>query len=600
MIHKSPVRRVLPTVLMTALLMSLPSWGRATATATTPFDTWAESVAVQRMRADPVQSTYRQYLPAAEQQLLDAQLTPNTAAYRAARLADAKTALAQLEAMDRSKMAAPQRTSAAIVAWSLRSTVAAEPFADFEFVFNQTRGLHVQLVNFLSQSHPIRNAADIDHYLSRLDQVAAQMDNGVARAKDAASRGFLMPRFITQAALGQFARFLADAPARNVFVTSLDTRIAALGTVSAADRARALARAEKITADAVIPAYVRAEAMLKAQLPLTTDDAGLWRLLGGDKAYAEALRRNTTTDFTPGQIHALGLREVARIEAQMDVLLRQLGYAEGSVNSRYAKLEVDSQPKLDPDAARTQLLDRHAAVLRDAQERSKLLFDITPKAPVEVRREPLLTEKTAAAHYTSPAKDGSLPGIFWAPMPGPLLRITSMRSLTYHEGVPGHHFQIALQQETESLPRYRRDGVFAGGSAFSEGWALYAEQLAAESGWYDGDVQGQLGQLDSELFRARRLVVDTGLHTMKWTRQQAIDYGISPQEVDRYVVNPGQACAYKIGMLHILDLRTKAQKVLGDRFSLKAFHNLVLQTGNVPLAVLTQVVDDWVAERRKA
>ncbi len=599
MTYRPSFRPVLPAVLLAALLAPLTSSGQPAAAAVPNFDTWAESIAVQRMRADPVQSTYRQYLPVAEQQALDAQLTPNTAAYRAARLADAKAALAQLAAMDRSKMAAPQRTSAAVVEWSLRSTVAAEPFADFEFVFNQMRGLHVQLVNFLSQAHPIRNAADIDHYLSRLDQVAAQMDNGVARAEDSASRGFLMPRFITQAALGQFARFLADAPARNVFVSSLDARIAALGTISAEDRARAVARAEKITTESVIPAYARAEALLKAQLPLTTDDAGLWRLPGGDKAYAEALRRNTTTDFTPAQIHALGLREVARIEAQMDGLLRQLGYAEGSVNRRYAKLEVDSQPKADLETARAQLLARHSAVLRDAQERSKLLFDITPKAPVEVRREPLLTEKTAAAHYSSPARDGSLPGIFWAPLPGPILRITSLRSLTYHEGVPGHHFQIALQQETESLPRYRRDGVFAGGSAFSEGWALYAEQLAAESGWYEGDVQGQLGQLDSELFRARRLVVDTGLHTMKWTRQQAIDYGIPAQEVERYVVNPGQACAYKIGMLHILDLRATSQKALGDAFSLKAFHNLVLQTGNVPLAVLTQVVDQWVAVQRK-
>ena len=601
MTNKPSFRRVLLTLPLAALLAPLMAWSQpaASAEATPNFDAWAEGIAIQRMRADPVQATYRQYLPAAEQALLDAQLTPNTAAARAARLAAAKAALAQLAAMDRSRLSPAQRTSAAVVDWSLRSTVAAEPFADFDFVFNQTRGLHVSLVNFLSQSHPIRNAADIDHYLARLDQVAAQIDNGMARAKDSAGRGVLMPRFITQSALSQFARFLADAPARNVFVSSLDARIAALSTVSAEDRAKAVARAEKITAEAVIPAYARAEAMLKAQLPLTTDDAGLWRLPGGDKAYAEALRRNTTTDDTPEQIHALGLREVARIEAKMDVLLRQLGDAEGSVNSRYAKLELASQPKGDFEEARAQLLARHAAVLRDAQERSKLLFDITPKAPVEVRREPLLTEKTAAAHYTSPARDGSLPGIFWAPMPGPLLRITSMRSLTYHEGVPGHHFQIALQQETESLPRYRRDGVFAGGSAFSEGWALYAEQLAAESGWYEGDVQGQLGQLDSELFRARRLVVDTGLHTMKWTRQQAIDYGISPQEVERYVVNPGQACAYKIGMLHILAERAKAQQALGDNFSLKAFHNLVLQTGNVPLAVLTQVVDDWVMKQKK-
>ena len=336
--------------------------------------------------------------------------------------------------------------------------------------------------------------------------------------------------------------------------------------------------------------------MLQAQLPRTTADAGLWRLKGGDKAYAYELRRNTTTDYTPQQIHAIGLREVARIEGEMNGLLKQLGYLDGSVQQRMVKLEADLQPKAAEP--RTALLARYEQILRDAEKRSRLLFDITPKALVVVQREPLFTEKTAAAHYSSPAKDGSLPGIFWAPLPGSPYRMTNMRTLTYHEGVPGHHFQIALQQENEGLPRYRRDAVFAGGSAFSEGWALYAEQLAAENGWYEGDIPGRLGQLDAELFRAKRLVVDTGLHAMQWTRQQAIDYGIPVAEVERYVVMPGQACAYKIGMLHILDLRSRAQQALGPKFKVGQFHTLVLQTGNVPLAVLSQVVDDWVLAQR--
>jgi uncharacterized protein (DUF885 family) len=260
------------------------------------------------------------------------------------------------------------------------------------------------------------------------------------------------------------------------------------------------------------------------------------------------------------------------------------------------KLEADQQPKeADPRPA---LLARFEAILRDAQERSKLVFDITPKAPVVVKREPPFTEQTAAAHYTGPAKDGSRPGIFWVPLPGPKFEMATMRTLVYHEGVPGHHFQIALQRETDSLPRYRRDGVFGGGSAFAEGWALYAEQLAAENNWYDGDIVGHLGQLNDELFRARRLVVDTGLHAMKWTRQQAIDYGIPPSEVERYVVWPGQACSYKIGQLKILELRAKAKAALGPRFEIKQFHNLVLQNGNVPLAVLAQEVDDWIAAKK--
>jgi uncharacterized protein (DUF885 family) len=184
--------------------------------------------------------------------------------------------------------------------------------------------------------------------------------------------------------------------------------------------------------------------------------------------------------------------------------------------------------------------------------------------------------------------------VFWVPLPGAPYRIVSMRSLAYHEAVPGHHFQIALQAESKELPAFRRDRVFGGLSAHAEGWGLYAERLAAESGWYEGDQVGQLGQLDSELFRARRLVVDTGLHAKGWTRQQAIDYGIPAAEVERYVVMPGQACSYKIGELRILAVRARAQAALGDRFSLREFHNVVLRNGNVPLDVLEQIVDLWI------
>ena len=559
------------------------------------FDTWADGVATEQMRANPVASTFQQYLPAAEQDALDRQLTPNTKEYRASRIAAAKAARAQLAQFDRSTLTPQQRTSAVVVDWSLQGTVDSEPFADFNFVFNQFGGLHVNLVNFMSQAHPIRHKRDVENYLARLALVAGQMDQGISLAKDSATRGFLMPKFITVSTLGQFEQFLGNTPAKNILVTSLDDRASKLKDVTAGERAAFVAAAEKIVAESVIPAFRRAQAMLQEQLPHTTDDAGLWRLPGGDKAYANALRRFTTTNYTPQQIHEIGLREVARIEKEMDGLLQQLGYKDGDIKTRMDKLEADSQPK--EEDPRPMLLARYEAILRDAEQRAKLVFDITPKAPVVVKREPPFTEKTAAAHYTGPAKDGSRPGIFWAPLPGSPYRITGMRTLVYHEGVPGHHFQIALQRETDSLPRYRRDGIFSGGSAYAEGWALYAEQVAAENNWYEGDIQGHLGQLAGELFRAKRLVTDTGLHTMKWTRQQAIDYGIPVPEVERYVMNPGQACAYKIGMLKILDLRAKAQSALGAKFSLKQFHNVVLQTGNVPLAVLETVIDEWITAK---
>lgn len=560
------------------------------------FDQWADALTVETMRANPAGATATQFFSGAEQDALDRQLTPITKAHRAARVAKAKAALAELAQFDRTKLDAEQRISAAIIEWSLKGTVDSEPFADFNFTFSQFGGLQVSLVNFLSQTHPIRNKRDIENYLARLDLVAAQMDEGIAQAKDAATRGFLMPDFITKSALGQFERFLGAAPAKNVFVASLEERAAKLPDVTAAERAAFVATAEKVTAEQIIPAFRRAQLLLQEQLPRTTSDAGVWRLPGGDKAYANALRRFTTTDMTPDEIHALGLSEVTRIEAQMDGLLKQLGYAEGSINARMEKLNLSLQPAAEPDP-RAGLIKRYEEMLADALKRSEAVFDIRPKAPCVVKREPPFTEKTAAAHYTGPAKDGTRPGVFWAPLPGPVFKIVNMRTLVYHEAIPGHHFQIALQRETDSLPRYRRDGIFGGGSAYAEGWALYAEQLATENNWYEGDPVGLLGQLEAELFRARRLVVDTGLHTKKWTRQQVIDYGIPASETERYTVWPGQACAYKVGQLKILALRAKARAALGDKFDIKQFHNVVLQSGNMPLAVLEQVLDAWAAAK---
>ena len=221
------------------------------------------------------------------------------------------------------------------------------------------------------------------------------------------------------------------------------------------------------------------------------------------------------------------------------------------------------------------LLAQVEAAMRDAERRSQAIFGLQPKAPVVLRREPALSEKSAAAHYTVPAPDGSTPGIYWLPLADLGPRVTwlgaGLKSTAYHEAVPGHHFQLAIQQESATLPKYRKLGAFGLISAYGEGWALYAERLADENGWYADDPRGRLGYLNLQLFRARRLVVDTGIHAMHWTRQQAIDYGFTPTEVERYIVWPGQACSYMIGQLKIVELRERAQKALGERFSLKVF-----------------------------
>jgi len=567
----------------------------ATAFATDPaFDTWADNLTAESMRADPSGATRNQFFQGAEQDALDRQITPITKAYKAARVDFARRALAELAGFDRTRLDPQQVVSARIIEWDLQERIKLAAFDDHTFVFNQFWGLHVTLVNFLSQTHPVRHRRDIENYLARLELVAGQMDEGIAQARDAATRGFLMPDFITQAALGQFDRFLAGEPAQNILVTSLTERAAKVAELSAEDRTAFVTAAEKIVATAILPAFQRARALLQEQLPHTTSDAGLWRLPGGEAAYAARLAYFTTTSLSPQEVHEIGRREVARIEIEMDRLLRQLGYTEGTVKERFTRLNDDSQPPAEPDP-RPALIARYQEILADSVKRSEALFDLRPVAACEVLREPPFTEKTAAAHYSVPARDGSKPGIFWAPLPGPTFKILNMRTLTYHEAIPGHHFQLAVIQEMTGLPRFRQDRIFGANSANAEGWALYAEQLATEYGWYEGDLKGLLGQLDAELFRARRLVADTGLHTMKWTRQQAIDYGIFPHEVDRYVVIPGQACSYKIGQLKILELRAKARAALGEKFAIKEFHNVVLRAGVVPLSVLEQIVDDWIA-----
>jgi uncharacterized protein (DUF885 family) len=486
-----------------------------------------------------------------------------------------------------------------VMRWSLANAVASEPYEDYSFVFNQFGGVQVGLVNFMTTTHPLRRAADVSSYLARLDQVGARMDEALARAKAATAKGLIPPRFILERAQFQVDKFLEPSADKNVLVTTFAQRSDKLADLPADARAKAVADAARIVETKIRPAYVRVQAFLAELHPKTTDTAGISRLPNGAAAYQQALRTYTSTNLTAAEVHAIGLREVARIEGEMDRHLRALGYTDGSVEQRMARLDATFQPKPDPDP-RPELLQKYAAMVADAERRSAAIFNLRPRAPVEVRREPPLTEPSAAAHYTLPAPDGSRPGIFWVPMRGPTFDMIRMRSLSYHEAVPGHHFQLAIQQEQTGLPKFRAQRIFGGGSAHSEGWALYAERLAVEQGWYEGDVPGLLGALGSELFRARRLVVDTGLHTKGWTRQQAIDYGIGAQEVERYVAWPGQACAYMIGMLRIVDLREKAKRELGDKFSLAAFHDVVLKNGSVPLDVLGEVIDRWIVVQKQA
>ncbi|MES2694602.1 MAG: DUF885 domain-containing protein [Verrucomicrobiota bacterium] len=561
------------------------------------FDEWSEQFAAEWVRLAPQTATITQYFEGIEQAALDRELEPQTAEYRARRVATAQRGLEGLARFNDATLTSTQRISAAVMRSQLRTTVENAPYAAHTFVFRQFAGLHTDMVDLLSERHPLRNTGDFESYLARLEKVASRIDEGIAEARLAAERGLLPPRYILERVKAQLDIFYKAAPEQNVLVTALERRGAEAKGMSAEALAVAKKKAQALVTERVRPAYLRVAKFVDELITRAPEEGGLSRTPEGGPAYARALATYTTTTLTAEEIHALGLREVARIEAQQEALTRKLGFTEGSLVARVSAATATPALPDSPDPRKV-ILDDYLAIIRDAERRSEALFNLRPRAPIEVRRVPAMKEAASSAYYTAPAPDGSQPGVFWTPLRGPKF-FKASRSLAYHEGVPGHHFQIAIMQELPGLPKYRAQRIFGGGSVHAEGWALYTEKLAIEEGWYEGDERGQLVALGSLLFRARRLVVDTGLHAKKWTRQQAIDYGISAQEVERYVVWPGQACSYMVGMLRIVELREKAKAELGAKFSLPAFHDVVLQTGSVPLDVLAEVIEGWIVERKK-
>jgi uncharacterized protein (DUF885 family) len=547
------------------------------------------------VRHDPSLATANRYFTGSEQDALERQVTPRTVEWRRDRISRARKGLVDLGRFDRGGLPDVLRISADLLQWQLAAIVDSEPFLDFTFPLEQMNGANVTLVDAFTIRRTLVTERDAENYVATLPQIALRMDESTEDARRLADRKVVPPRFILAATIKQMRAFADMRAAQNPFVATFAERLAAIRALTPARRRQLQADAESIVAAQVYPAWKRAIELLESQTAGATDDAGLWRLPGGLDAYAYFLRYYTTDARTANDIHEIGLMQVSRIETEMDRLLRQIGRTDGSVKDRIARLKLDLQyPNPRSEQSREQIMRDIDGIIRDAERRAALLFDRRPASPVVARPFPAFREANAAANYNAPAPDGSRPGTFQFPRRVEMMTKFGLRSIVYHETVPGHHFHIALQTENKALPRFVSGRLFGGISAITEGWGLYAERLAAESGWYGDDIQGRLGQLDYELFRARRLVVDTGIHAKKWTRQQAIDYGIEASEVERYVVYAGQACSYMMGELKLLELRDKAKQALGERFSLRDYHNVVLTTGVVPLDVLEREVDRYV------
>ena len=553
------------------------------------------------MRLNTDLAASSRYFTGPEQDAMERKIRPITPETHKAAENHYRKGLAELRKFDKSKLTPSQRRSAEILEHQLQTGLETNRFRDFSFPLgpNGVSGLP----SLMAVSHAVNTPRDAENYVARLEHLAPRMEEIITRAKTLIDRKLTPPQFILRASITQVQKFLAVPPAKSVLVEGFDNRMAKVAALPADKRAELRAAAEKITTEQVYPTWRKALALLESEAPRASNDAGLWRMPGGLAAYDTYLKAHTTTNMTADEIHRTGLRLVGEIEQRMDKVMRELGFTEGTFRERLANARSAAPEYPNTAEGRATYIAEIERHIVDAGKRAALLFDRIPAAKVIAQPYPEFMG-AGAASYRLAAPDGSRPGVYQFSVYGVPLTTYGLRTVVYHESIPGHHFQGALQMEEPNLPRFLRDRIFGGSTANGEGWGLYAERLAAESGWYEGDPLGLLGQLDGALFRARRLVVDTGLHAKRWTREQAIEYldskprAFTESEVNRYVSTPGQACAYMIGEMKFVELRERAKRELGPAFSLREYHNFVLSVGLVPLGMLDTEVNRWIKSKK--
>jgi uncharacterized protein (DUF885 family) len=554
------------------------------------------------------------------QRLRYGEWTPLTEAERAASLERTRRQLAELERdIDRAALAPQGQLSHDIFAANAKRAISGVEWQYHGYIFDQMNGLQSRIPAFLINTHRVETVADAEAYVSRLRGVAERVDQAIAMANESERRGILPPKFVFPYVASDARNVITGAPFGGAAATAAAGAPAAadsplwadfkgkVGALQAdgATRARLLADGEAALRASVEPAYRRIIAYAEdAERRAGTDD-GVWRLPDGVRYYDQLLANYTTTSMTAEEIHAVGLAEVARIEGEMRAIMRKVGF-KGSLPEFFEAVRKD--PRFyypDTPEGKAAYLAEATRVIDDMRARLPQLFRTLPKAPMIVKAvEPFREKSAGKAFYSAPSADGKRPGIYYAN----LYRMADMPkyelpALAYHEGIPGHHMQLAIAGELEELPRFRRFGGF---TAYSEGWGLYTERLPKELGLY-ADPYEDFGRLTMEMTRAVRLVVDTGLHAKRWTREQVIQYHLeklpmtrdaATKATERYIVMPGQATAYTVGMLKIVALREKAKAALGPRFDLRDFHDVVLRSGALPLDLLEQQVDGWIAAMR--
>ena len=480
-----------------------------------------------------------------------------------------------------------------------------ERFKYHSYPFNQISGNHLNLVEFMTDTHPLKSRTDAENYIERVQMFDEVLEANLLWLEEQKRQNIYAPKFVFDHVIKQLNELINYDDSENPLMVIFKDKVNKLN-LKTEETDKLIKELSKVISEDVKPGFQLILSFMESNYEMANKYHGVWSLPDGDDYYALRLRSYTTTDYSAEEIHQLGLQEVDRIGKRMKEIFLELGY---KVDKPVGEMmnDLNEDPNFlyeDTEDRKKIVIDDYNQMVKEAEEDVRPYFYKFPSSPVEVRPVPEYSEKTAAGgYYQSPSLDGSRPGVFYANLYD--IKQTpkyGMRTLTFHEAVPGHHFQLALNIENEELTLYRRLGYST--SAHTEGWALYAEQLGVEIGMTK-NLYDELGVLQSEMFRANRLVVDTGIHHKKWTREKAMDYmkkttGMSDTEVrveiERYIVWPAQATSYKMGMIKILELRERAKSALGEKFDLRDFHSIVLDHGIVPLFVLEDLIDQWIEE----
>jgi uncharacterized protein (DUF885 family) len=514
-----------------------------------------------------------------------------------------KKDLDMLKQYDRASQTREQQLSYDILDWFLTNQVNGQKYMYHNYPLNQLAGVQSELPSFMASIHYIGDKKDAENYVKRLTKFDTRFDQELEGLRIRESKNIIPPKFVITKVLTEMRNFTNQKPGDNILFTSFQEKVKKLSDLSDSEKQNLYDAVQTEIKNTVYPSYQKLiQYFSELESKATTDD-GVWKLPDGAAFYTYMLESHTTTKMTPDEVHQLGLQEVSRIQSEMRTILDGLGLTGKSLSEHMADLRNDPRFQFaNTEEGRKECLAEYQKIIDEIDLGMNKVFDVRPKIGVKVERIPEFKEVTSAGgYYEAPSLDGARKGAFFANLRD-MKEVPSwgMRTLAYHEAIPGHHFQIAVQQEIKGVPTFRKIIPF---TSYMEGWALYAERLAWEEG-YQQDPYSNLGRLQDELLRSTRLVCDTGIHAKRWTREQAIQYmkentGMADleitAEVERYIVSPAQATAYKVGQLKILQFREKAKQKLGDKFNIKDFHNVVLRNGAMPLQILEQQVDKYIA-----